>query len=282
MLPLHQSAPVRRTREPRTWGPASAGPLVLLLALVATACHGGPGSAGALTSTATDEWIRSFPLSAGGVLDLSNRNGPIEVEGVDGPTVEVRAERIAKAPTEESARALLPRIAIEEETGPDKVVVRTRGIEGILLGAGWEVRYYVRVPRGTVVHVRTTNGNLVVRGVHGRVTMIGTNGTLTGEALSGGVEARATNGAVSIALAAVGDDFVDVRTTNGSVTLTLPASTQATLTATATNGRIDLTGVQFEAIGEPTRRRVRGRMNGGGTPVDVATTNGNVRVAAQP
>ena len=50
---------------------------------------------------------------------IVNTNGVIDVEGVDGSTVEVRAERIAKGATEAAASELLPRIVIKEEAKPD-------------------------------------------------------------------------------------------------------------------------------------------------------------------
>ena len=68
-------------------------------------------------------------------------------------------------------------------------------------------------------------------------------------------------------------------TTNGSVTLTLPDNGQgrslrdaaATAASTSRPSKLDV-------IGEQTRRRVEGRINGGGTPIEVQTTNGRIRV----
>jgi hypothetical protein len=34
-------------------------------------------------------------------------------------------------------------------------------------------------------------------------------------------------------------------------------------------------------MGEQSRRRVRGRINGGGTPVELTTTNGSIHVAVR-
>ena len=57
-------------------------------------------------------------LGAGGEVHIVNTNGRIEVEGVDGSTVEVRAEKIAAAATDAAARELLPRIVIKEDSSP--------------------------------------------------------------------------------------------------------------------------------------------------------------------
>jgi len=99
--------------------------------------------------------------------------------------------------------------------------------------------------------------------------------------LSGGVDARATNGSVTIELGTLGDDPIDVRTTNGNVQVTLPKNAKANLSASCANGTIDVSAVEMQPMGEQSKRRVRGRLNGGGTPVDVATVNGRVMISTR-
>ena len=98
---------------------------------------------GSLSAQATDEWTHTYPLTAGGEVQIVNTNGRIEVEGVDGSTVEVRAERIARGATDAAARELLPRIVIKEDVKPDRVTIETERMSGIMIGAGFEVRYHV-------------------------------------------------------------------------------------------------------------------------------------------
>jgi hypothetical protein len=249
------------------------------LGLLVAACH---PPTGGLTGVASDEWVRSYPLAAGGEIEIINTIGAIDVEGGDGGTVEVRAERIARATTDALARELVPRIAIREDVTSDKVTIRTEGIDGLLIGAGYEVRYSVRAPRASVVRARTRNGTIGVKAFRGRVVVTTTNGGVAADELSGGVEARTVNGNVRVGLTAVGADLVDLRTTNGNVQLTLPETTNANLLASCRNGRVDVTGLTltFDAMGEQSSRRVRGRLNGGGTPIEVATVNGNIRIAS--
>src|SRR3954454_5769957 len=95
---------------------------VLPLALAFACCA---VSLGNLQARATDEWTHTYPLTAGGEVRIVNTNGRIDVEGVDGSTVEIKAERIAKGATESAARELLPRIGIKEDVKPDKVTVET-------------------------------------------------------------------------------------------------------------------------------------------------------------
>jgi hypothetical protein len=250
---------------------------LIVACLVAT--PGCEAAVGGLAARASETWTHSYPLAEKGQVQITSGNGEIEVEGVDGSTVEIRAERVARAATEAAARELLPRIVIKEEVTADRVVVETERLAGITIGVNVQVNYHVRVPRWALVRARTTNGAVAVAGITGRVFANTTNGSVDGRELSGGVDARATNGRVAIDLRAVGEDPIDVRTTNGNVQVTLPRDAKANLSANCVNGAIDMAALMLEPMGEQSKRRVRGRMNGGGTPIEVATVNGRVTIS---
>jgi hypothetical protein len=256
---------------PRTRFTVLAVPLILVLA-------GCDLSIGNLTERATEEWTRSYPLAAGGEIRIGNTNGRVEVEGVDGSTVEIKAEKIARSATETGAKELLPRIAIKEDIQPDRVSVETEKMNGIMIGAAFEVRYHVRAPRGAVVNVTTTNGGIGLTALSGKIIAHTTNGGVTAKELTGGIEARSTNGGVSIDFAQLGTEPVSARTTNGGVTIMLPGSAKADVTARCTNGGIIVSPDLTLAVTEQSRRRLEGRLNGGGTSIDLQTTNGGVRI----
>jgi hypothetical protein len=237
-------------------------------------------SVGNLAGRATDEWTRTYKLSPGGEVHIANTNGRIDVEAVEAPSVEIRAERIARAATDEGARELLPRIAIKEDVTPDRVSVETERLGGIMIGASYEVRYHVRAPRTAAVDVTNTNGAVVIRGSAGRVRAHTTNGSVTTKNLSGPVEARTTNGSVNVDLASIKSDRIALRTTNGSLTLHLPDDAKADVVATWTNGGISVADVKVD-VSERSRRRFEGRINGGGAPIELQTTNGGIRIRAR-
>lgn len=248
--------------------------LLLPLAWSLAACD---MSLGNLAGRATDEWTRTYPLAAGGEVRIVNTNGRIEVEAADGNSVEVRAERIARAATDEGARELLPRITIKEDISPDRVSIETERLGGIMIGAGYEVRYHVRAPKAATVDVTNTNGAVLVTGLAGKVAAHTTNGSVTTKNLTGPVDARTTNGSVNVDLASVKSGRIAVRTTNGSVTLNVPDDAKADVVATWTNGGINVSNVKME-VSERSRRRFEGRINGGGAPIDLQTTNGGIRI----
>jgi len=171
---------------------------------------------------------------------------------------------------------------IKEEVTVGKVALRTEPLGGIVIGVTTEVRYHVRAPKNSIVRVRASNGALTVKGFGGRVILNSVNGGVTAEDLSGGLELRSTNGNAKVALAAFGNDLVDIRVTNGGLELAIPATSDANLTASVTNGKIDASALTFEPLGEQTARRMRGRLNAGGTPIELVVTNGNILVTPSP
>jgi hypothetical protein len=235
---------------------------------------------GNLAGRATDEWTHTYPLTAGGQVRIGNTNGKVDIEGVDGSTVEIRAERIARGVTDTAARELLPRIEIKEDVQPDRVSVQTARMSGIMFGASFEVRYHVRAPKNAVIDAINTNGLVTVSGMSGKVKAHTTNGGVSGTGLSGGVDARSTNGRVTIELASIGSDRIALSTTNGGVTLTVPDSAKADISASCTNGGISVSGVKLE-VSEQSRRHLEGKMNGGGTSIELHTTNGGVRLRSK-
>jgi Toastrack DUF4097 len=251
---------------------------LLPLTVVSGACE---MSLGNLMGRATDEWTHTYPLTASGEVRIVNTNGKIEVEGTDGTTLEVRAERIAKGATDAAARELLPRIKIIEDAKPDRVSIETERMGGIMFGAGFEVRYHVRAPKNAFVNVTNTNGVITLTALKGKVTAHTTNGMVSGKALTGGVDARTTNGGVNIQLASLGTERIVLHTTNGGVVLTLPSTAKADLSASCTNGGINVSALDKLEFSEQSRRHIEGRLNGGGTSIELKTTNGGIRVRTQ-
>lgn len=251
----------------------------VLLVLSAAACG---HTAGRLEGRASDEWTRSYTVAQGGEVQIVGAAGTIEVVSSDSPTVEVRAERIVHAVNDAVARPMVERIRIAEEVTPDKVVLRNDGLGGIIIGLEIEVNFHVSVPAGTNVRLRSANGDITLADLTGSVVASATNGSIAATRIRGGVDARSVNGNVSVEVAAVGPEPVDLRTVNGSIDLMLPATADASIALNVTNGTFDLGDLPIEQTSEPTRRRVRGRMNAGGTPVELTATNGNVRVRPAP
>ena len=235
------------------------------------------------TSVATDTWNKTFPLDPGGQVEIRNIAGIVTVDGGSDANVEVHAERVAHATTDQGARDFLTHISIKDEETPTAVTVQTQPIAGLFVGVHFEVNYHVKVPSTASVRVRTSNGDVTVTGVGGHVSVNDSNGHIIGRLIGSGFDARNANGRIDVEIAKPSGDLIELRTVNGGIVLTLPPDMNANLSAQAVNGRADVTGLAFEPFGDGTGRgdrRLRGRINAGGAPIELNTVRGDIRVTA--
>jgi len=237
-----------------------------------------------LKHSETAEWRKTYELSPGGRVEINNVNGRIDVEPSAGNTVEVVAQKLAKATTPAAAKEALERIEIREEVSPSTVQKESVSISTRLpRGGGWfdmggaQVKYSVRVPAGAEVKFTTVNGGVSVTGLSGRVTAETTNGGVVAREISGTIDASTTNGGVDVELARLGEGGAKLGCTNGGIKLRLPADAKASISASVTNGGIDTSGLSIETT-QSSRRRLEGRLNGGGAPIQIEGTNGGIRI----
>jgi len=227
---------------------------------------------------AQDQWTRSYPMAAGGQVEIVNTNGSIDIVGSEGSQVEVVAERTARAMTDEEAKSFLAQIEIGEEVSANRVRLETKapGVQGRRI----EVKYHIKVPASVNVRLQNSNGTVDIVAIKGTVRAETSNGTVRGRELTGAIEASTTNGSVRLDVNAVAAGGIRAETVNGTVELTMPSSAKADVQASCLNGRISVDGLKLEG-GEVTRRRVEGRVNGGGPRVVIDTTNGKVQITGK-
>jgi hypothetical protein len=253
------------------------------LALACVGCDVSVGDGGfnvALASgKATDEWTRQYQVAAGGKIEVRNINGAVTIEPADGERVEVRAERMARAGSDEAAKELLKRIEIQEDVKPDSVRIQTKA-PSVWGREGHEVKYFVKVPASIRVEAHTTNGGIRMANLPNQLNVSSVNGGVEGERLSGHVDASTTNGGVQIRLDALSADGVELAAVNGGIELELPKASKADISARVVNGGIQADNLSLETTAQ-SRRHLEGRVNGGGSRVELSTTNGGVRIAGK-
>ena len=252
----------------------------IVVALVATVAACNPHRVGPLSGRASSEWTRSYAIQAGGEFQVVGAGGTIDVQGSANPAIDVMAERVVRAATDTMAASMVSKVRISEDVTPEKIVLRSEGLDGITIGVEIEVNFHIQVPAGTKLRLRSSNGDITMTNVDGTIVASSSNGSIIGKALRGGIDARSTNGSITIDMAAVSKDPIDVRVTNGGIELALPPIANANVEATCTNGSVDFSGLPLQLTGEQTKRRTRGRLNEGGTAIDLTTTNGDIRLRA--
>ncbi len=254
---------------------------VAFVGTIALTLSGCELAVGSWSAESRDQWSRDYDVSADARFGLVNTNGKITVEPSGDAQVHVRAEKVAKAATEEAARQLLADLEIAETVEPAQIRLETRRQKrGMLGGGSVEVRYTVQVPASVLVEVDNTNGGIQLRDLQNSVDAETTNGGISGEGLRGNLRAQTTNGGVTLDVASLGPEGIDVSTTNGGVSLTIPADARADLSARVANGGIDSGNLKLETT-ESSRRRLEGRLNGGGPTIKAETTNGGIRLSSR-
>jgi len=220
------------------------------------------------------EWKRDYTLAAGGSLEIRNTNGLIEVDPAEGDRVTVTAERIAKAGTDAEAKQAAEAIEIKETVSGSSIVLDAKLSSTGLFGGNRQVKFHVRAPKGTVLTLTNTNGNIDVRDMTGDLRLDATNGRIQGKNLSGATRAETTNGMIDLDYGTLSGD-ISAETTNGRVEITLAKTLKARVNARVTNGAITMENLPLETS-ENSRRRLTGTLNGGGPEIRVETTNGAI------
>ncbi len=235
------------------------------------------GEFGGGRAKAEQSYAKTFTLDGpGATLEIVNTNGTITVEAIDGNIVDVKATIRARGATEEAAKESLKQVEIKEEASPGRLRLEAKHPR---IRQAIEVKFTLRVPRNVKVNLHSVNGVIDVTGMQASVRAETTNGGVKGRGLGGSVDASTTNGGLDVQMAILGPDGVRLETTNGGIDLKLPAGAKATLAARCVNGGIAVSSdLPFEKDADSNRRRMDGKINGGGVPLKLETVNGGVRV----
>jgi DUF4097 and DUF4098 domain-containing protein YvlB len=223
---------------------------------------------------ATREVSRTYPLEAGGRVEIVNTNGPVDVTPGAPGAVELKAVMTARAMSEDRAKEVLADAKIDETASTTHVRIATipGGRRGRL-----SVSYKVAVPPDAQLEVSINNGHSSVDGLRGHVKTMLVNGNLAMTGLRGPVDAASVNGRMTVRMAEV-TGRVRLEGTNGQVTLELPKNTKATLSARAVNGGLSVTGLTAQEASGRRIRSVESQLNGGGPEIDVRVTNGRISI----
>ena len=263
--------------------PERARTALLLLPLAVAASGGCDLAMADYKQKETAEWRKTYELQPGGRVEITNVSGKIDVQPSSGNSVEIVAEKSARAVSTEAAKQALERIEIQESVSPGTIRIETRlqRSGGLFGGTNQQVHYVVRVPAGAEVKFSTVNGGIELTGLKGRINAQATNGGIKAHDVSGSIDASTTNGGVEVELAELSDAGVKLECTNGGIELRLPSSSKATISARIVNGGIDTRGLSVETTGAASSRHLDGRLNGGGARVELEGVNGGIRIAAR-
>ena len=140
------------------------------------------------------------------------------------------------------------------------------------------MEYEIKVPRNIDLNLHTTNGNVRVEEVSGKIRLESTNGKIIAEEIKGLARCKTTNGSIRVEFDEISDDDkMSFKTTNGSIKLYLPEDFGADAELKTTNGHID-SDFEFTEKIRKSRKRYSGQINEGGGELICSTTNGSIHL----
>jgi len=176
------------------------------------------------------------------------------------------------------------------------------------LNGSWEgdrlplsVSYEIKLPRNTdlvlytaigEIKVSDLEGDLEVKSVLGSLDIRRLTGNLKADLSLGEIELREVRGSVTAEtgageIKAVFDrveegNEIDLSTFLGEINLTLPSSLAADLNISTGIGELDLDFPADDIDGKVYKRRVKGKINGGGPEIKARTSLGHVEIRKLP
>lgn len=259
------------------------------------------------------EESRTLEVQGYSQFTLENANGNINVEGIEGDSLVLRAVKKVRAAAEEEAKEHLEAIRIEVLRSCPVLTVKTEAPH-LKSRQKCSVDYTVRIPRilavslGTVngnvdahgtgpSEVRTVNGNINIRAVGGPAeahTVNGNvhaseirgpagvkvvNGNVDIDGAEGSVSANAVNGNIQASLTRWEAEGKSALTAlNGNLHLAVPLGTSARIVATTVTGRIDCR-LPVTPTSQGTHR-LEGTLGAGQGEIILRTSHGNIRILA--
>lgn len=224
----------------------------------------------------------TFQVSGAVTIDVDSFNGDINIVSTDSNEVRVQATLKRADKLEYSADLF----------GSDVQVKAER--RGSTVGRSPSATIDISAPASSELVLRTSNGEIEVRGFDAEATVRTSNGRIVVNGLSGDLEADTSNGAIevsgftgqarletsngSISLSGelVEGSDNDIESSNGGITVDLEGEPGLTLDAATSNGSVSTDfPIRITSSG---RNHLEGVIGDGGTSLHIRTSNGSITV----
>jgi hypothetical protein len=224
------------------------------------------------------EFHKTFDLESGGVFNLDNGEGDIEISGWAEEKVDVVAYRSRHLPPEAGLYFLGGRFSfadIRTQKRDGTVNVRTEG-DGYKEN-GSIVHYVLKVPRSVRLdRVRNGRGDILISGIYGRAVVESKEGRVAIENFSGSLDIRLENGSVEAELLDPRpDDIVQIKVERGDIVVYLEPAIAALFSLEAPAGDISS---EIDLDLPLPARKVSAKTGGGGVTLELTALQGDIKI----
>lgn len=256
---------MQTSRKATLWGVLSG--ITLALALAAIPAH----------AAITEQFHKSYPISADGRISLKNVNGPVTVIAWDKNEVQVDAVKTG------DTKELVDDAKIEVNAGSSMIDIRTHYPEDRHNYHAATVDYTLHVPRnGRLDKIELVNGRVSIEGVQGGVHASSVNGEVEARNVAGEMNLQSVNGRIAADVHSLARS-VNIGTVNGQVALKLPSDASAEIDASTVHGNISndfnipVNHGHFAPGSE-----LRARLGSGEARMKLSTVNGGIEIQRAP
>jgi DUF4097 and DUF4098 domain-containing protein YvlB len=214
-----------------------------------------------------------------GRINVSGKNGGIEVIGEDRQNIELEARIVTQESSKQRAESALKEIKILTDgairaEGPSS----SGSFFGLFGNSNWYVNFRLHVPRHLAAELHSENGGINISNIDGEIHADTTNGGMTLHDLAGKVHATTVNGGLDVVLD--GNQWrgegLFAKSTNGGVSVKAPDHYSAHLIAATVNGGIS---VAFPiTVHGSIHNHLDTQIGQGGPTIQVETINGGVSI----
>jgi len=222
-------------------------------------------------------------------------NGTVEITTDSDNTVQASMIKRGSGNTQAAAQDDLKNIQVSmtQESGTIRIIARRVSQKATMGNSGASAN--VKVPKGTTLELRSSNGSLTVIGPTGDVTANTSNGRIEMEGSTGKLKLDTSNGHItikaenSIVAAHTSNGYIEfrgslaagdhsLRTSNGSITLTLPPDARFKFDAQTSNGKIT-SEFPMTRTGGSRDSELRGTVGESPTTfIELRTSNGRIEI----
>jgi hypothetical protein len=218
-----------------------------------------------------DEIRQTYQIAPGASVEISNINGPLEIETVSGNTAEIYVVRTARTKADleyhkiiiENTPSTFKLYGAQDDENGNRVTVRHRAV--------------LKLPRPSALSVRNINGTARVGDVDGPITLGNINGRLEIGVANDFAELSNINGSTNMTIAQLGSRGIQMRNMNGSINIRFLSDVNADLEVHSFNGSVN-SSLPNMSIQKTGRSEFKGQIGAGGIPITGTHVNGAISI----
>ena len=204
---------------------------------------------------------KTFAVSGPGTLKVDAQGGAIKVTSGPGSAVKITAKQKIRADTDAEADEILRKLEFTmDQSGNDVTIVSK--YERSSFGFHWgswppvTVAFEIAVPASYATDLHTAGGGITLDDLQGAANLSTAGGSITLGKLGGSVRAH---------------------TAGGSVRVDVDETAAFQLDASTSDGRVKAEGLTL-SLGDSSRGRLAGAVNGGGPLLKLRTVGGGIDI----